>query len=239
MPNFRSRPLAVDRSRALAIFAALAGEGDRPSERLCQVCANVVQVAGGSVTIMAGDAEPAPLCVSNALAARIEDLQHTLGEGPTLDAHRDGVAVSEPDLPNPRRSRWPVFAPMASAEGAGALFAFPLRIGAIQLGALTLHQLWPGPLTDDQFGDALVMAQVTVNHVLGTQAGASGGRLGGDLEMLAAHRAEVHQATGMVSIQLRVSLVDALVRLRAHAYAEDRPLADVAADVVARRLRLA
>jgi hypothetical protein len=177
--------------------------------------------------------------VSNALAARIEDLQHTLGEGPTLDAHRDGVPVSEPDLPHPRRSRWPVFAPMASAEGAGALFAFPLRIGAIRLGALTLHQLWPGRLTDDQVDDALVMAQVTVNHVLGTQAGASGGRLGGELEMLASHRAEVHQATGMVSIQLQMSLVDALLRLRAHAYAEDRPLADVAADVVARRLRLA
>lgn len=217
----------------------MAAGGDHPSERLCGVCADVVQVAGGSVTVMAGDADPAPLCVSNPLAARIEDLQHTLGEGPTLDAQRDGVPVSEPDLPNPRRARWPVLAPMASAEGVGALFAFPLRIGAIQLGALTLHQLWPGPLSDGQFGDALVMAQVTVNHVLGTQAGARGGRLAGDLEMLAGHRAEVHQATGMVSAQLEVGLAEALVRLRAHAYAGDRPLAEVAADVVARRLRLA
>ncbi|MFD0630267.1 ANTAR domain-containing protein [Catenulispora yoronensis] len=51
------------------------------------------------------------------------------------------------------------------------------------------------------------------------------------------YRAEVHQATGMISVQLGVSLAEALVRLRAHAWAADRLLADVAADVVARRLR--
>ena len=86
--------------------------------------------------------------------------------------------------------------------------------------------------------DALVMAEVTVNSVLAMQAGAPAGTLGADLEMLAIHRAEVHQASGMVSAQLGVGVAEALVRLRAHAYAEGRPLADVAADVVTRRLRL-
>jgi hypothetical protein len=41
----------------------------------------------------------------------------------------------------------------------------------------------------------------------------------------------------MISVQLGVSLAEALVRLRAHAYAEGRLIAEVAADVVARRLR--
>ena len=53
----------------------------------------------------------------------------------------------------------------------------------------------------------------------------------------ATYRAEVHQASGMISVQLNVSLAEALVRLRAHAYAQERPIAEVAADVVARRLR--
>jgi hypothetical protein len=51
------------------------------------------------------------------------------------------------------------------------------------------------------------------------------------------HRAVVHQATGMVSVQLGVSVEEALLRLRAHAYGSERPLGEVAEDVVARRLR--
>jgi hypothetical protein len=50
------------------------------------------------------------------------------------------------------------------------------------------------------------------------------------------NRAEIHQATGMVVAQLGVSAADALARLRAHAFAEQRLLGDVARDVVARRL---
>jgi hypothetical protein len=48
---------------------------------------------------------------------------------------------------------------------------------------------------------------------------------------------EVHQATGMIIGQLGVTATVALIRLRAYAYAHDRRLRDVAADVVARRLR--
>jgi hypothetical protein len=43
----------------------------------------------------------------------------------------------------------------------------------------------------------------------------------------------------MVSVQLSVSVAEALTRLRGRAFAEDRPLADLAADIVDRRLRFA
>jgi hypothetical protein len=55
---------------------------------------------------------------------------------------------------------------------------------------------------------------------------------------LALHRAEIDQATGMLTVQLDVPIADAFVRLRAYAYCQDRRLADVAGDIVARRLRL-
>ena len=42
----------------------------------------------------------------------------------------------------------------------------------------------------------------------------------------------VHQAAGIVMVQLDSSIEEALVRLRASAYAEGRPLADLATDVV-------
>jgi len=42
----------------------------------------------------------------------------------------------------------------------------------------------------------------------------------------------------MTMVDLGVPLVDALARLRAHAYAQERPLGEIARDIVAGRLRL-
>ncbi len=55
-----------------------------------------------------------------------------------------------------------------------------------------------------------------------------------DLDHGESLRGQVHQASGMISEQLGIGIADALVRLRAHAYAEGRPVNVVAADVVAR-----
>jgi hypothetical protein len=71
------------------------------------------------------------------------------------------------------------------------------------------------------------------------QADAPSGLLAAELEAGADFHHVVHQASGMIAAQLDVNVADALVRLRAHAFANDRPLAEVAADVVARRLRFA
>jgi hypothetical protein len=65
-----------------------------------------------------------------------------------------------------------------------------------------------------------------------------GAGLDGQAPDLALHRAEIDQATGMLTVQLDVPAAEAFVRLRAYAYAKDRRLADVAGDIVARRLRL-
>jgi ANTAR domain len=118
------------------------------------------------------------------------------------------------------------------------LLAFPLRVGGVRLGALTLHQDRPGRLSDRQYADALAVADLLLRIVLARQADAPPGILAGELLDLSDSRAEVHQASGMVSVQLGVSVGEALVRLRAHAYAEGRTLAAVGADVVARRLRM-
>ena len=213
------------------------GEGGGAGGRnLCRAGVEVLGVAGMSLMLRV-DGLPTPVCASNPLAARLEDLQHTLGEGPGVDAVDDGRPVMEPDLAQPRLVRWVAFGPAALTAGAGALFSFPLRLGAVRLGALTLHQVRAGGLSDEQHADALMLAGVMFNALLTMQAGAPPETLNPDLDMLAGYGAEVHQASGMVSVQLGVGIGEALVRLRARAFAESRPLADVAADVVARRLR--
>lgn len=228
-------PVADRRLRR--ILAAL-GAAPAPTTRwLCAVSATMVEVDGAGV--MVGDGRlRASLCASDAIAARVEDLHFTLGEGPGIDAQRMGVPVGEPDTAGQRRGRWPSFSPLAVDAGAAAVFAFPLRVGGIRLGALTLHRVRPGRLTDDQHADALAMADVVVNAVLALQAEAPPGDLAAELEALSSSRAEVHQASGILSVQLGVTVADALVRLRSHAYVEGSTLSAVAGDVIAGRLQL-
>ena len=179
----------------------------------------------------------ASLATSNTVSERLEDLQYTLGEGPCVDAHSDGRPVIAPDLAQPSDPRWPAFTPLAIAAGAGAMFGFPVRIGAARLGALNLYRERTGPLSDDQHADALVIADVTARAILTIQADAPPGTIAEELETEADFHMVVHQAAGMVSVQLDVSLADALLQLRARAFGTGRLVADVATDVVNRTLR--
>jgi AmiR/NasT family two-component response regulator len=101
-----------------------------------------------------------------------------------------------------------------------------------------LYRHRPGPLADDERALGLVVADVATQIVLAVQAGAPPDTVHALLAGEPAHWAEVHQATGMVSVQLGVSMDEAFVRLRAHAFADGRSLRDVARDVVSRRLTL-
>ena len=150
------------------------GEGGAGGRNLCRAGVEVLGVAGMSLMLRV-DGLPTPVCASNPLAARLEDLQHTLGEGPGVDAEEGGRPVTEPDLARPRLGRWVAFGPAALTAGAGALFAFPLRLGAVRLGALTLHELSAGRPVGRQHADALMMAGVMFNAILTMQTGRPGG----------------------------------------------------------------
>jgi hypothetical protein len=160
-----------------------------------------------------------------------------LGEGPCIDAYNSDRPVFEPDLADPSVPRWIAFSPPAVAAGARAIFGFPLQVGSVRLGALNLYRNQPGGLTNDQHADALVVSEVAARAVLDMQAHAPPGAIGAELTD-SDFRFVVHQASGMVSVQLGVSVAEALIRLRAYAFAHERLLTDVAEDLVARRLRL-
>jgi GAF domain-containing protein len=188
--------------------------------------------------LMSGEIPRGSLCATDDVSQLIEDLQYTLGEGPCLDAYQQDRVVAEPDLADPVTFRWPAFTPPALRAGVRAVFGFPLRAGTVRLGALNMYRDLPGPLTGDQHADALVVADVAARWVLETQAGAPADMVAGELEAGADFHFAVHNAAGMVSVQQGISVTEALIRLRAHAFSNDRLLADVAQDVIARRLRL-
>lgn len=206
--------------------------------QLCGAFPELVGVSGAGIMLMSGDFPGGSLCASDEVSQLIEDLQYTMGEGPCVDAYRQDRVVHEPNLADPATSRWLAFTPQAVRAGVRAVFGFPLRVGTVRLGALDFYRNEPGPLSDDQHADALVVADVTARWVLEMQAGAPSETIARELEMGADFHFTVHNAAGIVSVQEGINVTEALIRLRAFAFSQDRLLAEVADDVITHRLRL-
>ncbi len=225
--------------RLQRILAQLADSGEASSAAgLCVACPGIVQVDGAGVMLMSGDIPRGSLCTSDKVSHLIEELQYTLGEGPCVDAYLQDRVVTEPDLADPVIRRWPAFSAPVVEAGVRAVFGFPLRVGTVRLGALNLYRDRPGPLNREEHADALVVADVAARWVLDAQAGAPSGVVAEALEAGADFHFAVHNAAGMVSVQEGISVTEALIRLRAFAFGNNRLLADVADDVVARKVRL-
>ncbi|MFI6566155.1 ANTAR domain-containing protein [Streptomyces sp. NPDC050534] len=205
---------------------------------VCTAAVAALPVGGAGLSAMSRTAPSHPLCSTDDISERLEELQLTVGEGPCVDAFLNGSAVLTPDLlTRDLQDRWMVFADAALEAGARAVFALPLQIGAISPGVLDLYARVPVRLDAEELADALAFADLATLVLLDTRIGETGEPHRGPVEDLGAYRAEIDQASGMLTVQLGVGIEEAFVRLRAHAYAQGRRLADVAADVVARRLR--
>lgn len=227
----------MDGHRLSAIAAVLAATDEGPAvARLLDVAVELLPISGASVAVVDGRQHLGSLAASGTRAVAIDELQFTLGEGPCRAAAAAGRAILEPDL-LAAVDLWPAFAPAAAALGACAVFAFPLQVGPVILGVLSLYAAEPGDLVPADLADALAVARIATHLLLELERGLPPGFLPERLEDVTQQRAVVHQATGMVAAQLGVDVAAALGRLRAHAWALDLSVGRVAEDVVARRLR--
>lgn len=224
-------------ARVLERLADHRGRQASLGEALCATCVDVIGLPGAGVMLLDEDAYRGSIGVSDPTMGTLEELEFTLGEGPCIDAYASGRAVSEPDLADPGTVRWPAFRGPALEAGARSVFGFPLQVGAARIGSLNLYHDRPAPLDHDQHHDAIVVAAVAGHAVLAEQAHAPPEDLAEELFDIGSHLARVHQATGMISVQLGTDVRTALTRLRARAYAIDESISAVAADVIERRLR--
>lgn len=207
-------------------------------EQLVVHCADALPVTGVAIMLMT-DAGPAGVvAASDGPAATMEELQFTLGEGPCVDCSQTGRPILQPDLAGTGVSRWPAFTDGALDAGIRAVFAFPLRVGGIRLGVLDLYRDRPGTLTDDRLAEALSFADAATTLLVHLQAQAVNKGDHAAMLHVIEDRAEVHQATGWVAEAMGVSLTQALVMLRARAFATKRPIVDLARDVLSGSTKL-
>lgn len=207
-----------------------------PPELLCRrlvdTCAAELPVTGVGMVLMT-DAGPAGvLAVTDGPAATMEELQFTLGEGPCVDSSRTGRPVLQPDLALTGPPRWPGFSAGALEAGICAIFALPLRVGGIRLGVLDLYRDEAGPLEEKDLTEALHYADAATSVLLHLQSLEGIDGSGAVAVPVLEDRAEVHQATGVVSVQAGVALPHALALLRARAFAEERSLLALARAVL-------
>lgn len=254
-------------SRVAEILSVLAQGGEPVSlpARLCAACLSALPVTGVGAALMTGDGPSGVVVAATDERARqLEELQFALGEGPCVEASSSGRSVLEPDLTGDGSPRWPRFGAAVLDAGVRAVFAFPLRVGAIRVGVLDLYRDTPGQLTTPDITEALAFADAATQVILhlhnhdqnhdhnnshnhdhnnshnnGQNDSRNDGQNESALSALTGpidNRAQVHQATGMITIQLGVTLAEALLRLRAHAYATGQTVSAIAADVVNRRM---
>jgi GAF domain len=210
------------------------GEQSVP-QRLCEACVEALPVTAAALTLANEDGVHLLLGATDARARALEDLQFSLGEGPALDASQAGGPVLVSDLYDRQgTTRWPAYLREAMELNLCGQFSFPLQIGAIRLGVLTLYRDQTGLLSDTDMAHALAFADAATIVLLHLQDVSNGdGDLPRDLGTQFDMTAELHQATGMVSVQAAVGMVEALLLLRASAFSSNRTAVTVARDVVA------
>ncbi len=199
-------------------------------EGLLLECIQAVGVDGGGMSLVSATGTRQPLYGSDDAAQVMERLQFTVGEGPCVDASASGSPVLVPDIDEPGNGialRWPAFLAEAAKADIRAVFAFPVRIGAISLGAIDLYRRTPGPLGRQELAKALTAVDAIAVALL-----AVAGTLDSGLDIDRVSSMAVHRAAGMVMEQLGTSIENALIRLRAAAYAEGVPVNELANAVI-------
>jgi hypothetical protein len=226
-------------STSQQFLAALAEypDGALGPHELCVSCVKVLPVDRAALTIGGESTTWEPLSATDETAARIEAHQVVTGEGPAVDAAERGGPVLVDDLSS-QFDRWPGFTAALGRDAYGAMFAFPLQIGAIAIGVLDLYRNEPVPIEPDELTAMLAVADIVTMVLMSRPPPADIDTNTPDAWWTPSPASsEIHQATGMVVAQLSVAPRVAFLRLRAHAFTQDRPLTEVAREVIERRLR--
>ncbi|OBG30514.1 GAF and ANTAR domain-containing protein [Mycobacterium sp. 852002-51057_SCH5723018] len=226
------------------LLAAVDGRrGVEAADRICEACVVFFHVEAAAISLIFEGANSGTLGSSGAPARMYDELQFILGEGPCLDAVSRRIPVSVVDLADPEEGRWPAYRPTMLAHQIRGVYAIPVVVAGEFVGALDLFRTQPGPLPGEELTGALAAAELAGIPVLDLleadlQAAVADPNSNAWAELNALSRTEVSQATGMLVAQLGVEPAEALVRLRAHAYATGRSATDVARDILDRRLML-
>ncbi|GAA3605521.1 ANTAR domain-containing protein [Nonomuraea rosea] len=227
---------------ALRVWELIGGAAGRGApvgvQDVCTACVDALRLSGGGLSVIsdASGLRLMPLHVVGTLGRDLLEAELTSGDGPCVDTVNGRVAVLVSDLcGRAQQERWPLFTALSQAARVRAVFAFPLLAGPVSVGVLVLCHDRPRWLSEAEqaqarhFADAALLLLLNMVMVDGDGEAIPVGAL--------ALGPEIHQASGIVAVQIGCSVEEALLRLRAWALAADEPLSEVARRVVGHTLR--
>ncbi|TFC12247.1 ANTAR domain-containing protein [Cryobacterium algoritolerans] len=220
--------------RAFAAAALELSEAKENTSNLCGPFLSSLPITGASISTLGAPFGTETVCASDEQAAQIDEIQFDLGEGPCWDAISIRRPVLSADIRNPSAS-WPMFVRAIETTDVVGLFAFPMFIGSLNIGAVELYSTRRGSMSPSQIDDAIVLVSLAARQVLRRALFARPGIPDANDDEGYSRRV-VHQATGMLLAQLDLPAADALLVLRGYAFSHGRTVRDVATDVVLRKI---
>lgn len=206
--------------------------------RLVRAATTGLHLDGVVVTLKSADDTEAVAAASDPRSRARAELEFSVGEGPAHDAFAQRKPVLVADLGGPQGYAWPGYAPAGREAGIGAVFAFPLHVGASRFGVLSMFADAPRTLERTERSQCLALAELATEMLLDSSEASSDGEIDPDLKSALGFRSEIYQAQGMVMVTLGTELSESLALMRAHAFASGRKLIDVSIDIVEGRLNL-
>jgi hypothetical protein len=203
-------------------------------QRICRAASSSLSLAGAAIQVITGTSDPVVLGSSDNVSRRLGEIPFEVGEGPCLEAFAIARPVLVPDLLGGGQSRWPGYVAAIREAGVSAVFALPLHVGAVRLGVLEAYGVTARSLSAHEVSVALVLAEIATGCLIDTPDGSAAALLD-DRGLMKAmeRRVEIHQAQGMVTVDLGVGLAEALALMRAHAFSRGVPLLELARLILA------
>jgi len=211
---------------------------DPEGSDLCGPIVTAFRVSGVSIATLGDPLGSETVSASDEPSAHRSEIQIDLSQGPIWSALASRHPVLEADLRREGGGEWPLACEALKSDGVGAVYAFPLSVGSLGLGAVGIYSDTARTFTPIEVTGASALATIVARKIFRR------GILRLDLEIDDGEsdgpyaRREVHQASGIIAAQLGISVADALAVLQAHSFSSGASVRDCAAEVIARRLDL-
>jgi GAF domain-containing protein len=200
---------------------------------LAERCAEVLEVDAAGLLLADSGGVLRLVAASTEQARVLELFQIQDDEGPCVDCYRTGEVVVISDTGSAQAAvRWPGFAVAARCAGFAGVHAIPMRLRDEVIGTLNLFRAAPGDLDQAAAQVARALVDVATIGILQERAVRERAVVAGQLQVALNSRVVIEQAKGILAERLKVAPDAAFMLLRRYARDHNRPLTELAGDVI-------
>ena len=209
-----------------------------PTEKICDVAAEVLKCDIVSICLTIANTFN-PVATTDTLGTYLDEEQFVLGDGPSFSSRFSLSPIHVENFQSERSSdSYPAFSRVAIKHEVVSAHAFPLTIGSARIGALSLYWKHSVNLSADQYADCLILSTLATAELVRAQAGIDDAAIDEMFETQQLRKSVLQIAAGMTAEKLNCNVIEALVRIRALAFAQDLPVTQIAKSIVNREISI-